>query len=230
MRRATTRPSLRTLGCALAAAAAATAAARGAAADTNRNELSFGGQARALRSSSANAVTGDNLAGVSIGAARDLGLAPLPRLSLWAEAGLTTGTADGTMFQTMATELRQLGLTGGLAARYQLHRLITASARVSLGAERARLHIAGGGAYAQTGAAWGAAASAGAALDLFAASRPPFGIGIRLELGYVAAQAIGLSMHRDGPGPGAPIALDDLMLGHLDLGGPSAALSLLGQF
>jgi len=214
---------------ALAVAAAATAAAAGHA-DTNRNELSFGGNARALRTSSANAVTGDNLAGLSIGAARDLALAPLPGLALWAEAGLTTGSADGVMFQTMATELRQLGLTGGLAARYRLHRLVTASARVALGAQRAELHVDGGGSVAQSGQAWGAVAATGAALDLFATSRPPFGIGMRVELGYLAAQGVGLAMHRDSADAVAPLAIRDLMLGQLDLSGPSFAVSVLGQF
>jgi hypothetical protein len=211
----------------VAAAVAATAAA--AHADPNRNELSIGGNARALRSASADAVTGGNLSGVSIGAARDLGLPLLPGLSLWAEAGLSTGAVDGTMFQTVATEIGELGLTGGLAARYRLHRLITASARAGFGAQRTSLRI-GGSPSTQSGSAWGAVAQAGAALDLFATSRPPFGIGVRVELGYVATQAVGLTLHRDATGLPAPIGVTESMPGHLDLGGPSFAVSLLGQF
>jgi hypothetical protein len=214
----------------VAAAVAATAAA--AHADPNRNELSIGGNARALRSASADAVTGNNLSGVSIGAARDLGLPllpGLPGLSLWAEAGLSTGAADGTMFQTVATEIGELGLTGGLAARYRLHRLITASVRAGFGAQRTSLRI-GDSPSTQSGSAWGAVAQAGAALDLFATSRPPFGIGVRVELGYAAAQAVGLTLHRDATGIPTPIGVTEPMPGHLDLGGPSFAVSLLGQF
>ena len=95
---------------ALAFALAATGAP--AHADPTPNELSFGGTARALRSSSANALTADNLAGITLGAARDLGIldgGPLPGLSLWAEAGLAATSADGTMFQSLSTSIGQLG-------------------------------------------------------------------------------------------------------------------------
>jgi hypothetical protein len=111
--------------------------------------MSFGGGAarrrhRALRSPSANALTGDNLAGASFGIARDLGHDLgvdrgswlRPGLTLWVEAGLVTGSADGTMFQSLSTSIDALGLTGGLAARYRLHRRLAASARVALGAQR----------------------------------------------------------------------------------------------
>src|SRR5215510_5031776 len=141
------------------------AAATAAHADTNCNELSIGGNARALRSSSADVLTGDNLSGVSIGAARDLGLAPLPGLAIWAEAGLVADSADGTMFQSMSTQIGELGLTGGLAARYRLHRLITASARAALGAQRVSVRVADGPS-SQSGSGWGAMAEASAALDL----------------------------------------------------------------
>jgi hypothetical protein len=229
------RPASRAVSrIALAAAAAATAAAAGAHADTNRNELSLGGTARALRSSSANAITPDNLAGVSLGAAHDLGLALRPQLALWAEAGLTTGTASGVMFQSLSTDLDELGLTGGLAARYRVHRLIAVSARVALGAQRIHLRVgvpsSSSSSSSQSGDAWGATASAGAALDVFATARPPFGLGVRLELGYVAAQSVGLTLHRDMSDLPSPLALRDFMLGRVDLSGPSAAVSLLGQF
>ena len=205
------------------------AAATAAHTDPGRDELSLGCNARALRSPSANAVTGDNLSGLSIGAARALGLSPLPGLAIWAEAGLVVDSADGTMFQSMSTRIGELGLTGGLAARYRLHRLITASARVALGEQRVSLRVADGPS-SQAGSGWGAIAQAGAALDVFATSRPGFGLGLRAELGYVAARGVGLMLHRDAPGPSSPLGTTDLLLGHLDLGGPSLAVSLLGQF
>ena len=48
--------------------------------------------------------------------------------------------------------------------------------------------------------------------------------------GYVAAQGIALTLHTDRPGDAIPLAMTELSLGHLDLSGPSAGLSLLGQF
>ena len=205
---------------------------------THRDEVSLGATARALRSPSANALTGANLAGVSLGIARDLGhdlgvdrsswLAP--GLTLWVEAGLVTGSADGTMFQSLSTAIDELGLTGGLAARYRLHRRLTASARVALGAQRVRAAISD-----STGTAydhgWGAMASAAAALDVFLVAPPRrFGLGLRLEAGYVAAQGIALTLHTDRSGDAIPLAMTELSIGHLDLSGPTAGLSLLGQF
>lgn len=205
-------------------------AATSAHADTNHDELWIGGGARALRAPSANALTGDNLSGSSFGYARDLGLAVLPDLAVWAEAGIATGNAQGTMFQTLATEITTIGLIGGLRARYQLHRLIAASARFALGAQRARVAITDNAGGAASDHGWGTLASAGAALDLFAVARPPFGIGVRAELGYVAAQAIALTAHRDTGGDTLMLPMDEVALGHLDLSGPTFAVSLVGQF
>jgi hypothetical protein len=195
----------------------------------HRNEVSFGGAAHALRSSSANALTAANLAGISLGIARDLGMSPLPGLTLWAEAGLVTGSASGAMFQSLATAIDELGLTAGLAARYRLNRRITAGARVALGAQHAHIAIRD----AQTSASdhgWGAMTSAGAAFDLLVVARPHFGLIIRFEASYVAAKEIALTLRANRPGDAIPLKMTEFSFGHLDLSGPSAAVSLLGQF
>jgi hypothetical protein len=210
----------------------ASALATTARADTS-SELSIGGTARALRSSSANALTGDNLAGVALGAARDLGLlagGPVPDLSLWAEAGLVASSADGTMFQSLTTQIGELGLTGGVAARYRLHRLIIASARLAVGAHRATLSITDSTGASASDHGWGAIGQAGAAIDLVATARRQFGLGVRLELGYAAAQSIALIPRRSRPDDTIPLAMTELPLGHLDLGGPTLSFSMLGQF
>jgi hypothetical protein len=215
----------------LLTAATAAAATTTAHADTNRDELWFGGGTRALRSPSANALTDDNLAGASLGYARDLGVgvASLPGLAVWAEAGMTTDSAKGTMFQTMATDLSALGFTGGVRLRYLLHRLIAASVRAELGAQRVDLGITDHGSSASDHA-WGTIGSAGVALDMFALARPPFGIGVRAELGYVMAQAIALTPHGQAGGDALRLPMTALPLGSLDLSGPTFAVSLVGQF
>jgi hypothetical protein len=202
---------------------------------THHDEVSLGATARALRSPSANALTGANLAGVSLGIARDLGhdlgVSLAPAFTLWAEAGLITGSADGTMFQSLSTAIDELGLTGGLAARYRLHRRLTASARVAFGAQRVRAAITDSTGTTAYDHGWGAMSSAGAALDLFLLNPPRrFGLGLRLEAGYVATQGIALTLHTDRPGDAIPLTMTELSIGHLDLSGPSAGLSLLGQF
>ena len=73
-------------------------------------------------------------------------------------------------------------------------------------------------------------ASAAAALDLLLLTPRQFGLGVRLEAGYVTAQGIALTPHTDRPGDDIRLAMTELSLGHLDLGGPTAGLSLLGQF
>ena len=218
------RTQLAMLAFAATATATTTANAGG-----NNDEVWLGGTSRALRAPSANALTAADLAGTSIGYARDLGVGTVPRVSLWADAAMITGDATGTMFQTMSTEIQTLGLTGGLRLRYQLHRLVAASVRADLGAQRVRLDIDDPQGSASDHH-WGALASAGAALDLFARSRPPFGIGVRAEFGYVMAQSLELTPHRDTPSDVLALPLTDLALGHLDLSGPSIAVSLVGQF
>jgi len=205
-------------------------ASTSASADTNRDELWFGGDFRALRSSSANALTDANLAGVSFGYARDLGIAVLPRLAVWAEAGMAIGGTTGTMFQTLSTDLSTIGLTGGLRARYQLHRLIVASARLAFGAQRARVAITDSSGSSASDHGWGSMAQASAALDLFAVTRPPFGFGVRAEFGYVAAQAIGLTARRDTSGDTLMLPANEIPLGGLDLSGPAFTISFVGQF
>jgi hypothetical protein len=199
----------------------------------HRDEVSLGAAARALRSSSANALTGANLAGAAVGIARDLGhdlgVPLMPRLTLWAEAGLVTGSADGMMFHALSTSIDALALTGGLAARYRVHRRITAAARVALGAQRAGVEVDSAAGVAHDHG-WGAMASAAAALDVFLTTPPRFGLGLRLEAGYVAAQGIALTLHTDRPGDAIALGMTELSLGHLDLSGPTAGLSLLGQF
>ena len=194
-----------------------------------RYELSVGSSARALRSPSANALTDRNLGGAAFGCARDLGIALGPA-SVWAEAGVTTGSADGAMFQTLSTQLDTLDLAGGLRARVPLHRLITASARVELGAQRVRIDIADHAGTSASDHGWGRMASAGAALDLVARPGARFGFGVRVEIGYVMAQAISLTPHRLIASDVLMLAMTDAALGKLDLGGPTLGASLVGQF
>ena len=208
------------------------------AAPPHHTEISLGAAARALRSASANALTGANLSGGAFGVARDLGhdlgLTLSPQLSLWLEAGLTTGSARGTLFQSMSTSIDSYDLTAGLAARYRIFQRLAASARVALGAQRVRVAIDPHAASALDEPpydhAWSALATAGVALDAFALARPPFGLGIRVEAGYVAARPFDVNLHVDPPDGAITLAMTSAGLGRLDLSGPTVAVSVLGQF
>jgi hypothetical protein len=218
------------LTAALALAAAITAAPSLARAG-DRNELSIGSWSRALRSPSANAVTGDDLVGGALGYARDLGLRPAPRLALWATGGFTWAGADGEMFQTLETDVLVLGLSAGLRARYRLLQRAIASARLEAGWARTRLRIEDAMGRADADARWAATATAAAAIDLLASAGPLFGFGLRAELGYTAARAPAFTVTPGGGEDGAILLpRREAQVGHLDLGGPFFGLSLVGRF
>jgi hypothetical protein len=192
------------------------------------DEVSVGGTTRSLRSASANALTDANLGGAAFGYAREL-VALGPDLAVWAEAGMTIDEARGEMFQVLDTRLGVIDLTGGVRARYRLHRLIAASARLDAGAQRTAVRISGGGGVASD-TAWGALASAALAVDLLAVAGPRFGLGVRAELGYLRVQARSIALHSDTGGDALQLPLMDAALGHLDLSGPTFGVSLVGQF
>jgi hypothetical protein len=221
---------------AFAAAGLAASLAATAHADPDHIEVSLGASARALRSPSANALTDRDLGGVALGVAREIGRdlgidagpGALAGPSLWAEAGAITSTATGTMFQSLSTSIESIAITGGLGARYRLHRLVGLDLHAGLGAQRARVAISDATATAYDHA-WGLLAAASAGIDIFAVRRP-FSLGARLEAGYALAQGIAMTPHTDQPGDARPLAMTAAGLGRLDLSGPSASLSAFAQF
>ena len=218
--------------CMLAIGAAAIGAAAAPAYAGDRNELTIGTWNRALRSSSANAVTDENLTGGALAYARDVGLRPVPGLVVWATGAFTWAGAEGTMFRTLATDVGALGLAAGGRARYHLHQRVVASARLDLGAARTKLRLEDSMGRAAGDARWGAIATAAAAVDLYAVAGPRFSLGLRFELGYTVASAPALTAEPDGDGDDDTILLprSEASLGHLDLGGRFFGFSLVSQF
>jgi hypothetical protein len=221
---------------AFAAAGLAASLSATAHADPDHIEVSLGASARALRSASANALTDRDLGGVALGVAREIGRdlgidsgpGALAGLSLWVEAGVITSTATGTMFQSLSTSIEGVAVTGGLGARYRLHRVVDLDLHAGLGAQRARVAISDTTTTAYDHG-WGLVAAASAGVDIFAVRRP-FGLGARLEAGYALAQGIAMTPHTDQPGDARPLAMTAAGLGRLDLSGPSASLSAFAQF
>lgn len=208
----------------LAAGAASVAHAGG-------NELSVSGSNRALRSASADAITGDSLGGGAIAYARDLGVALVPRLHLWARAGVAWGNAQGDMFQTIGTDVSTFELALGARARYQLLRRISATARVDLGAAHTSLTLTPESSAEQTAGRWEPVATAAIGLDVLAIDTPHFGLGVRAELGYVEAAAAPLSLKTQNADDGT-LHLPATMapFGHLDVSGPTFAFGVYTQF
>jgi len=195
------------------------------------NELSYSASTRALRTSSANTITDSSLDGGGLTYARRLGAGFIPHVELWAHGAFAWGGVEGTMFQTLSTELSTLGLTAGAQARYALHRLVAANARVELGATRAQLSIRDEMDHSASGHGWGATAAAVVGLDIYALRGARFALALRVELGAVATSSIPLTATPDSDSEGTlTLEMTAASLGSLNLSGPVFALGAVGHF
>lgn len=193
------------------------------------NELSVGSSDRALRSSSADAVTGDSLSGGQLGFAHDLHLG-LRELTVSATMGLWWGSANGSLFD-LATDLGQSAYLVGGRARYAVVPHIAASAGVQVGLAHTSLALTDSMDHKLSDAAWGPIATGALGLDLLAVDTPRFSLGTRIELGYVAAAAVTLAGKASHPDDGTlRLPMTQATLGQLDLSGPYAGVSLLSAF
>jgi hypothetical protein len=208
----------------------ATAGATGTARADINDEVMFGSFTRALRSPSANAITSDSLDGGGLHIARDLGIQVMPRLAVWATAGIVGANASGTMFRTMTTDLGVLQITAGARARYTLWRHLAIGARIEVGTERTDFTLTNQ-AVDYRDVKWGAVTEQAVSLDLFAVGFDRFAIGMRFEVGYAATTRVDL-VPRAGGGDDDMLVLPGAQasFGHLDLGGPFVGLSLVSQF
>jgi hypothetical protein len=202
----------------------------GTSAYAGNNEVSFGSSIRALPSSSADAITPDSMAGPAFTYARALDLdLPIDGLRLWAQASFEGGMATGTMFQTMQTDVSAVMVTAGAMLRYKVVRNVFANARVAFGGEETVLRLTDPmGNTARDHSFVGVARGSGE-VDVMFVDKPRFGIGLRVEFGYLAAGGAGLVPHRTQDDT-LKIPLTEASIGHLDLSGPYATIGVMSQF
>jgi hypothetical protein len=193
------------------------------------NELSIGTNDRALRSSSADAVTGDSYFGGQLAFAHDLQLG-LHGVSIAATGTLVWGGADGTLFD-MSTSLGQTAYLVGVRARYSVVPHLAAGADLQVGAAHTSLSLRDAMERTVSDDGWGAIAAGSLSVDVLAVDTPRFALGIRLALGYVAASAVSLSGKAARPDDGTlRLQMTQASLGRLDLSGPYAAVSVVSDF
>ena len=193
------------------------------------NELSIGSTNRALRSSSADAVTGDSYIGGQLAFAHDLRLGS-PALRVAVTGALAWGGAGGTLFD-MTTELGQSAYLVGLRARATLVPHLAAGAAVQVGAAHTSLSLTDAMERTVSDNGWGGIAEGALGLDLLAVDGDRFKLGMRVELGYVAAAAVGLAGRSARPDDGTlRLQMTQASLGSLDLSGPYAAVSVVSDF
>src|SRR5258706_5401829 len=144
------------------------------------NEIYAGSSTRALRSSSADALTGDALVGGGVGIARGLDVDVRDHMRVWATADVTWMSADGTMFQTLTTHMFDTMLTAGARLRYTPYRFCALSAGVALGAQHESVRLIDSADNASdTG--WGALARGSLQADVVANSATLV-FGLRFEV------------------------------------------------
>lgn len=200
-------------------------------ATAGNNELSTGSFTRALRSSSANALTEDSLGGGGFAYARVLPLDVLPGVEVWGTGAMSFGTATGQMFQTLDTEIDTMHYTAGARARYPVFRWLVANARLDLGLQRAAVSLRDSAGHSASDTGWGAISTGALGLELLAVSHPRFSLGLRFELGYFADTDIGLTAKSDEPDEDTlELERMEASLGHLDLGGRFFAFTVISQF
>jgi hypothetical protein len=192
------------------------------------NELSIGNTNRSLRTTSANAVTDENLGGVHLGAARQIHLDLVPNLQIWAALGFSSTGAKGELFG-MPTEIDMLEFTGGAVARYVPHENFAVLARIDLGPSRSSLAIEGNG-HRVTDSSWGVSGTGALGVDVFLVAYPRFSLGARFEMGYVTHSAATLAPREEAGEDMLVLDESQASIGHLDLGGRFFAFSLLSQF
>ena len=195
------------------------------------NELTITETSRALRTSSANAITEDSLIGGELAYSRRLDLDFMPKLEVWTVGAFAWGVADGAMFQTLTTELDTLAITIGARARYRLHHRIDASARLDIGAARAAFSVRDDMDHSASDAGWGAITGAVVGIDCYAFRGERYALALRFELGAVATSSIPLTATPDSGSQGTlQLEMTAASLGSLNLSGPVFALSLVSQF
>ena len=200
-------------------------------AHAGNNELTITESNRALRTSSANAITDDSLIGGALTYARRLGDGLLPHLELWTHGTFAWAGAEGLMFQTLDTELDAMTLSIGAQARYSLHDRVTASARLDIGTARAALAIRDDMGHTARDSGWGAMSAASVGLDFYAFHGSRYGLALRFELGAVATSSIPLTATPDSASEDTlQLEMTAASLGSLNLSGPVIAASLVGQF
>src|SRR5262249_42950076 len=123
-------------------------------ASAGNNEVSIGPWNRALRASSADAVTSNDLVGGLLTYARALDIAVASNVTLWAVGGFAWSGTTGTMFQMLDTDVGNVAFTIGGRARYALWNHVAFGAGLDIGTARTRLTLSEGS-YEASDSGWG---------------------------------------------------------------------------
>jgi hypothetical protein len=179
-------------------------------------EISLGTDVRALRTSSANALTDDSLWGGHVMIAREL------RPNLWVTGAANIGGATGTMFE-MSTSVLQESFSAGVRGRYPIAGPVAAIAHADLGVSNTDIKLEDPSYQTLSDHAWAPLATGALGIEV--------GSHFRFELGYVACASVELTAKTHPPDDGTiRLPMTQASLGSLDLSGKYASASWLVRF
>jgi hypothetical protein len=193
------------------------------------NEVSLGSVGRSLRTASANALTDGNLGGGQLALGRRLPIELPARLQLWAIGSFEWGSVDGSLFESMATTIETQVVTVGARARYVWGARLALTARAELGTGRNQLTLTSNE-HSVSDAGWGGVVRAGVGADAFLIATKRFSLGARVDLGMVAATAVGFTPAAAKDPNMLTLTATEASIGQLDLSSRYIAFSIVSQF
>lgn len=166
----------------------------------DRVELSLGTTAHYLRSSSAEAITDDNMAAFSLTGAVEIPWIHLPGTETLLELGFEAGAVGDRSFQTMNTDSSLLHATIGARLRRPLWSRLVLNGRAAFGAARVKVKFSDAFSAVEpiSDREYAASAYLGTGLDLLLAHGrnrkhdTRYALGLRAELGYQAMAGVEL--------------------------------------
>lgn len=199
--------------------------------------IEMGSATRWMRDRSAGAITTEPLSSFVLSAERRITTFELPHglaLDLGIEATWANGAANGTIFQTLTTDLGDNEWLGGVHASARVWHTLGVSARAAAGVTRTDLAIAPEQDPAMKSVddhGWGRIATATIGADFQPVHTRAFALGVGMELGWVATSAV--TMHAypsDRPDPDLSIETAFASIGHVDLGGWTMRIGVHASF
>lgn len=200
------------------------------AASAREVEISVGSVVHLARSSSADAVSSDDVIGMGdVGLAVELG--PVPFFdAAYAELHVWGGGTGAEDFQQIGADLHLLGGQLGLKGMRRLWPRVRGFARLDAGLVRGALTLDGGD-HRLASEDVALLGYVGAGIDLLALERGELAFGLRLEAGYTAARPLAFSASPDHPDDDlARIETRAASLGELDASGWSWRVGFVGRF
>lgn len=209
-------------------------------AQADRYDLSLGSSTRRMTSSSVDALSDGSMVAFSMTAAMALNGVRVPFVDrVYLDGTFEAGAMNGTSFQTLDTHTSLISTALGarlgrdLSARWSVH------GRASLGLARVGVTLSdsfmGGPTLGDAG--WTGTAYVGAVSDYLVAERrgsqsASFGLGLRVELGYLAALPKQLDARPDVDRPDGAILIPETAasLGDLDLSSFNLRVGMFGRF